>query len=105
MAAAVEPATTRYAMPLDALASQSTTGAAALAPVRQAGRARFGNADAAAPATIAPLAWRIVDAQTGALATLDPSIKTWSEYRTALAALNRGGARWQMVPAYELAQQ
>jgi hypothetical protein len=102
MAAAAEPPITRYAMPLAALDPQSTTGAAALAPVRQVGRARFSN-EAAAPATIAPLAWRIVDTQTGALAPLDPSIKTWSEYRTALAMLNRGGARWQMVPSHELA--
>ena len=31
-----------------------------------------------------------------------PEVRTWSEYRAALATLNRGGARWQVVPLHEL---
>ena len=33
--------------------------------------------------------------------TVDPGVRTWSEYQAALSALNRGGARWQLVPAHE----
>jgi hypothetical protein len=31
------------------------------------------------------------------------SIKTWSEYQGALTTLNRAGARFQLVPAGDLA--
>jgi hypothetical protein len=89
-----------YAMPLDALKAQSSSGAAAKVPVRRVGRARFRNHAAQPAATVNPVQWRIVDVN-GTEATLDPSIRTWSEYRSALNALNRGGARWLMVPAHE----
>jgi hypothetical protein len=39
----------------------------------------------------------------GAAASVDPGVRTWSEYRAALATLNRGAANWQMVPTHELA--
>jgi hypothetical protein len=92
----------RYDLPAAALGAQRGTGAAARAPARQAGAARFRNAAAAPAATLAAPRWRIVHASDGAVAPEDPTLTTWSEHRAALAALNRGGARWLMVPAHEL---
>jgi hypothetical protein len=91
-------------LPLAALQAHARTGAAARAPVRAVGRARFADPSAAAPraATLADPPWRIVRVADGGAAPIDPSITTWSEQRAALAALNRGGARWQMVPEHEL---
>jgi len=91
----------RYDLPAVALGAQRGTGAAARAPARQAGAARFRNA-AAPAATLAAPSWRLVHASDGAVAPDDPTLTTWSEHRAALAALNRGGARWLMVPAHEL---
>jgi hypothetical protein len=39
----------------------------------------------------------------GAASSVDPKLRTWSEYRAALDQLDRGAANWQMVPAHELA--
>jgi hypothetical protein len=33
---------------------------------------------------------------------MDPGVRTFSEYQGALKFLNRGAARWQLVPAHEL---
>jgi hypothetical protein len=93
----------RYTLPFDALTRQRPTGAAARVPVRRVGRARFRTSVAKPPAAVAPPQWRIVRVSDGHVATLDPNVSTWSEYRDALATLNRGGAQWQMVPAHELA--
>jgi hypothetical protein len=71
-------------------------------PVRRVGRARFRTPVATPPATVAPPQWRIARVSDGLVATLDPNVSTWSEYRDALATLNRGGAQWQMVPAHEV---
>jgi hypothetical protein len=97
---AAEPS--RYSMPLAALQAQAQTGAAARAPVRAVGRARFADPAAAPAATLVDPPWRIVQVADGSAAPIDPSITTWSEQRAALAALNRGGARWQLVPVHEL---
>jgi hypothetical protein len=92
----------RYVMPLAALRAQTGTGAVARVPVRAVGRARFRNPAVAPAATLAEPRWRIVQVADGGPAPIDPGITTWSEQRTALAALNRGGARWQMIPDHEL---
>jgi hypothetical protein len=92
----------RYTLSVAALKIQSPSGAAARVPVRRVGRARFRNAAVTPAATLAAPRWRIVRASDGALAPEDPGVTTWSDCRAALAALNRGGARWLMVPLYEL---
>ncbi len=100
--AAAAPASQRYTLPVAALKVQRPSGAAARVPVRRMGRARFRNAAVTPAATLAAPRWRIVQASDGAVAPVDPSVTTWSDYRAALATLNRGGARWLMVPAHEL---
>ena len=44
----------------------------------------------------------IVRNEDGTVAPEDAAVRTWSEYRDKLSTLNRGGAKWQMVPAHEL---
>jgi hypothetical protein len=92
----------RYTLPVEALNAQRSSGAAARVPVRRVGRARFRDATVRPVATLATPGWQIVQASDGAPAPVDPSVTTWSEYRAALASLNRGGARWLMVPAHEI---
>jgi hypothetical protein len=96
------PAPGRYQLPTTALTVQSRTGASARVPARRVGRARFRNAAVTPAATLAAPRWRIVRASDGTVAAEDPSVRTWSDYRAALAVLNRGGARWLMVPVHEL---
>ena len=96
------PAPSRYQLPAAALTVQSRSGAAARVPARRAGRARFRTATVNPAATLAAPRWRIVRASDGTVAPEDPGVTTWSDYRAALAALNRGGARWLMVPVHEL---
>ena len=91
-----------YTMPVEALSTQRPSGAAARVPVRRVGRARFRNAAADPAAQLPAPRWRIVRLSDGSTAAVDPSVRTWSEYRAALAMLNRGGALWQMVPVYEV---
>ena len=100
--AAAPAAPPRYTMPLVALQVQRPSGAAARVPVRRVGRARFRNAAVTPAATLAAPRWRIVQVSDGTVAPVDPSVTTWSEYRAVLATLNRGGARWLMVPTHEL---
>jgi hypothetical protein len=100
--AAASPAPRRYTLPVAALKVQRPSGAAARVPVRHVGRARFRNAAVTPAATLAAPRWRIVHVSDDAIASVDPSVTTWSDYRAALATLNRGGARWLMVPAHEL---
>jgi hypothetical protein len=106
VAATVKPAAAAppplYTMPLVALQAQRNTGSAARAPVRQVGRARFRNTAAPAAATLRQIGWTIVNAASGAPAPPNPRLTSWSEYRAALATLNRGGAQWLMVPNHEL---
>lgn len=96
------PSKRQYAMPPDALKVHLPTGAAARVPVRRVGRVRFRNAAAPPAAKLTPLHWRIVQASDGNLAPEQPPVTTWSEYRTALATLNRGGAHWLIAPLHEL---
>jgi len=90
-------------LPAASLTAHTATGAAARAPVRQVGRARFRNSAVRPVATVLAPEWTIVRTSDGAAAPVDPSIRTWSEQRAALDLLNRGGTAWTMVPAHELA--
>jgi hypothetical protein len=91
-----------YTLRADQLAAFSRSGAAATAPIRTAGLARFRAPSADAGAVLRPPDWRIVPIADGQPATLDPTVKTWSEHLAALSALNRTAATWQIVPAHEL---
>ena len=55
------------------------------------------------PKICSSLRWTIMLLTEGAAASVDPQVRTWSEYRAALATLNRAAANWQMVPLHELA--
>jgi hypothetical protein len=94
---------TKYQLPVASLAAHVGTGAAAQAPVRQVGRARFRNSAIEPAATVAAPQWRIVRTSDGTPAPVDSNIRTWSEQRAALNLLNRGGNAWTMVPTHELA--
>jgi hypothetical protein len=91
-----------YRLPVERLTRHAATGAAARAPVRRVGRARFRTPGAPAVDLAAP-AWAIAPLEGGPPVAVAATVKTWSEYQGALAALNRAGARFQLVPARELA--
>ena len=78
------------------------SGAAARAPVRQVGRARFRNSSVTAAARVNPKRWSILPTGDGAPASVDPSVRTWSEYHAVLKTLNRACANWQLLPTYEI---
>ena len=78
------------------LAFHSLTGAAARAPVRRVGRARFRVEDTAPAVSLAKPAWDIVPLDGGAPATVDPAVRTWSEH---LAVLNYPQPRRRPVAA------
>ncbi len=90
-----------YVLPSAAFARQRPSGAAARAPVRRVGRARFRDAAATPAVTVGAPGWRIVRVSDGDVAPVASGVTTWSEYRDTLAELNRGGAEWVMVPDYE----
>jgi hypothetical protein len=96
------PPSQGYALPGPQLALHSMTGAAARAPVRRVGRARFRTADRALAVSMAKPSWAIVPLDGGPPATLAPSVRTWSEHRAVLNTLNRAGAQWQLVPSTEV---
>jgi hypothetical protein len=100
-ATAAAPAS--YTLTASLLQSFSRSGAAARAPLRQVGRARFRNDLVKAGATLKPKNWTIMPKGDGPAATVTPGVRTWSEYQGALKAINRGGAHWQLLPSYELA--
>ena len=93
----------RYTLTATLLMAHVNTGAAARAPVRQSGLARFARPDAAPAATVNPIRWTIVALADGNPPALDPTLRTWADYRSTLASLNRAGSQWQMVPTHELA--
>jgi hypothetical protein len=94
------PSPVNYALAVSQLQWQSLTGAASRAPVRRAGRARF-RADGPAAVQFAEPRWAIEPIDGAAALAVDPSIRTWSEHLARLHTLNRGGARYQLVPAPE----
>jgi hypothetical protein len=107
MNAPPKPQAPPRAISFEQLRFHSRTGAAARAPVRALGLARFRRGEEveteqARGAEFEAPRWVIVPMGDGAPAPVDAKVKTWSEYRAALATLNRGGARWQVVPLYEL---
>jgi len=93
-----------YALPAKRLALHARTGAVARAAIRHSGPARFRVSAAPRAATLVAPAFRIVPLTEGAPAAVESDTRSWSEYRTALARLNRGAADWQVVPSYELAE-
>ena len=97
------PAAQPYTLPAQRLGLHALSGAAARAPVRRVGRARFMVAKAQPAVSLTAARWNIVPLDGGAALALDPKVRTWSEYRGVLNTLNRAGARWQVVPAAEAA--
>src|SRR5262245_20328266 len=82
--------------------SHDDSGAAARAPVRRVGRARFRNDSVLGAASLAPSRWIIAPNGDGPAAAVDSDVRTWSDYHAVLNALSRSAARWQLVPAHEL---
>jgi hypothetical protein len=78
------------------------SGAAARAPVRHVGRARFRNEGAEAATRLAPSRWTIVPIGEGPAPAVEPRVKTYVEYQAVVNVMNRAGARWQVVPASEV---
>jgi hypothetical protein len=91
-----------FAMEAEQLQVFARSGAAARAPVRRVGRARFRNEDAEAAATLAPNRWTIQPIGEGPAPTVGARVKTYVEYQAVVNVMNRGGARWQVVPAREV---
>jgi hypothetical protein len=89
-------------MDADQLQVFARSGAAARAPVRRVGRARFRNEFTEAAATLAPRRWTVLPIGEGPAPTVAPNVKTFVEYQALVNAMNRGGARWQVVPASEV---
>lgn len=100
------PKPTDYALPAETMPTHVTSGAAARAPVRQVGRARFRNPAARPTATLKPQAWLVVETYGGAAAQA-PSLNTasapptWSEAKAVLAAMP-GGDRWQLAQSQDV---
>jgi hypothetical protein len=84
------------------LAALAHSGAAARAPLRRVGSARFRDPGTPAPAQLQPPRWAIAPLDGGATAPTAPAVRTWSEHQAVLATLNRGKAAWQLLPAHEL---
>lgn len=101
---AATPASAPYKMPVAALQAQRPTGAAARAPVRNVGGARFRNTAATPAATIMTPGWRTAPAvgMPPAAARAPAPVTTWSASKASLATLDSGGDRWLAVPAHEL---
>ena len=72
-----------YTLAVSQLQAHSATGAAARAPVRRVGRARFRTAAPAAVQFAEP-SWAIVPIDAAPAATVDPGVRTWSEHLAAL---------------------
>ncbi len=91
-----------YVLPVGQLAVHAATGAAARAPVRNVGRARFRTAGKPA-VEIAEPTWAIAPLDGGPAVATAPAVKTWTDYQGTLTTLNRASARFQLVPATALA--
>ncbi|MEO8629306.1 MAG: DUF6603 domain-containing protein, partial [Betaproteobacteria bacterium] len=78
-----------YTMPAQLLVFHSFTGAAARAPVRRLGRARFRVFGRPEAVNLAAPRWQIVPVDGGAPAAVDASVRSWSEHQAVLDALNR----------------
>jgi hypothetical protein len=91
-----------YSLSVDHLQTFTRSGAAGRAPVRRVGRARFRNDAVTRAARFTDDQWAIVPKGDGPPATVDPAVRTYTDYQGVLKDLNRTGARWQLVPAHEL---
>ncbi|HMF92866.1 MAG TPA: DUF6603 domain-containing protein [Vicinamibacterales bacterium] len=91
-----------YTMGVAQLQTFTRSGAAARAPVRRVGRARFRNDAVESGARFNDPRWAILPTGDGPPATVGVAVRSYSEYQAALKDLNRAGVRWQIVPAYEL---
>jgi hypothetical protein len=100
--AATPPLPGSYTLPAVLLALHSASGAAARAPLRRLGQARF-RSGAPAAVSLAQPSWAIVPLDSGTAVKLDPGVKTWTDCRAAVDTLNRGGAGFQLVAAREIA--
>jgi hypothetical protein len=96
------PAPTDYVLNGAQLRGLSRSGAAARAPQRRVGRARFANTAAAPAASLLAPRWSIAPKGDGAPRAPDPALRTWSDYHAALTRLNRADAIWQLLPSHEL---
>src|SRR5262249_27183946 len=91
-----------YVLPPARLGVHAATGAAARAPVGRVGRARFRTPGRPAVDLAAPT-WAIAPLDGGPAVAVAANIKTYTEYQNVLTTLNRAGARFQLVPAPDLA--
>jgi hypothetical protein len=92
-----------YKQPVEALRAQRPSGAAARAPTRDVGRARFRNEGVAPAATLQAPEWRVVQAYgpvSAAAAPIAPADVSWIEGHAAVAKLND---HWVLAQTYELA--
>jgi hypothetical protein len=78
-------------------------GAAALAPVRRTGSERFREEAKPQAVTLKEPEWSVVPVGDLAEAGAETRSESWVEASASLARLNRGRAKWQIVPAHELA--
>jgi hypothetical protein len=91
-----------YTLSVEHLQTFTRSGAVARAPVRRVGRARFRNDAVDGGARFNDPKWAIVPTGQGAPATVDPAVRTYTDYQAVLNDLNRTGIRWQLVPLHEL---
>ncbi len=92
-----------YRLAATQLMALARGGAAARAPLRRTGVARFRNAGAPPMATLASPAWVVVPLAVSAGSTAPiPTTVSWSAGLATLQTRNRGGAQWQLLPAHEL---
>jgi hypothetical protein len=91
-----------YTLNVAQLQMFAKSGAAARAPVRRVGRARFRNESVTAGARFTEPQWTIEPNGDGPAPTVDASVRTFSEYQAALKDLNRGAARFHLVPTREV---
>jgi hypothetical protein len=89
---------TEYALPAGQLAAHAATGAAARAPVRRVGRARF-RVDAPPQVAMTTPSYEVVAAATGAVVPAEPSVQTWSDHQAVADMLNRTGQSYVLVAA------
>ena len=91
-----------YSLNVAQLQMFAKSGAAARAPIRRVGRARFRNESVTAGARFTEPQWTIEPNGDGPAPTVDASVRTFSEYQAALKDLNRGAARFHLVPTREV---
>lgn len=79
------------------------SGAAARAPVRRKGAAPFRDRAAPPAVLLKDPEWSILPVGELAASSAEATTSSWVEASASLARLNRGKAKWQIVPVHELA--